>query len=253
MRRTRILTAGAAAAVALLSAAAVAQVSPEVPQAPLRIQVTGVMVDAERPAKSGCIVRCNEGPRAGRGGVVMVGESACDAAVVREVRENGIVVENRATGRVEFLPLDPGRRTPAGSVQTTDGEAPAVRGPAPSLPLPSASVPDTVNVVLDRSAVTAALADLPRLLSSVLATPRFKDGPGGERTIEGYELSGIAAASLVDQIGLKNGDIAVEVNGAQLDGVQAVTRLYGQLQNDTGGTLTVLRDGRRLTIRITTK
>ncbi len=225
---------------------------PSPPLSALPLRLTGVAVDSERPARSACLVAC--GDQAGRSRLFFVGDRACDSAEILAVQQDGVVIRNLAAGRMEFLaftraaarsPAKPGRPNPAAPDTARTSQSPLAASPA--------APPDTLRVVLDKAVVQQAVSNLPALLDSALAAPRFKDGAGSNRTIDGYELSRIREASLISQIGLQDGDVVVAVNGEPVDGPAGMLKLFGQLQSLTGGTLTVLRDGRRMTITIATK
>jgi len=94
------------------------------------------------------------------------------------------------------------------------------------------------------------LTNLPELLQSALASPRFLDGPGGQRTIGGYEIGQVRPGGAADRLGLQNGDVITEVNGLRLDGLAAVMRLFSETRTMTQARVTVLRNGQTLTVVI---
>jgi membrane-associated protease RseP (regulator of RpoE activity) len=104
-----------------------------------------------------------------------------------------------------------------------------------------------------RDALNRSLANLPELLTSAVATPHFREVGNGQSIIEGFELDSIKAASAVDQLGLQNGDVVMEVNGDKLVSAASVLRLFGQAQAMSQAKLTVLRNGQRMTIVVNVK
>jgi type II secretory pathway component PulC len=106
---------------------------------------------------------------------------------------------------------------------------------------------------MDRASVDRYLANLPDLLNSATATPRYRDMPDGRRAIDGFEIGQIRKASVVEQLGLQEGDVILEVNGQALDGLATVMKLFGEFQAAPQATVTILRNGRRMTIVFRTK
>ena len=102
-------------------------------------------------------------------------------------------------------------------------------------------------------AVQAAIANLPELLSSAFAVPRYRDVEGGQRVIDGFVVTQVKPSGAAERLGLRNGDVILDVNGQILDGMPTVMRLFGQLQATPQVTITVLRDGRRMNVVFNTK
>jgi type II secretory pathway component PulC len=210
----------------------------------LPMALVGVMVDSAEPSRSACLIRCTY-PKARAGASTLeAGEIACDLAEVREIRLDAVVVRNQLTGQLELLPLQSG--TSANETQSRNA------APAPEPEVVKAS-PGYVSVDVPKASVDHYLLNLTDQLTSAQATPRFKDVAGGQRAIEGFELRQIRAGSVVEKVGLRNGDVIVEVNGETLDGLPTVMRLFGQAQTMGQATVTVLRGGQWMTFVFTTK
>jgi membrane-associated protease RseP (regulator of RpoE activity) len=202
----------------------------------LPIQLVGVMADKQSPERSACLIRCTLlGERWRK---LQVGQNACDVAEIQEIRQDSITVRNLRTNRVELLELS--------SVPPIGAQSP-----------PSATVrtvaPGAMAVDLPAPAVDYYVANFSDVLKSALATPHYRGTANGQRTIDGYEIDGITGGGVVDQVGLRNGDVILEVNGQSLDGLLTVVRLLGQLQNMTQTKMTVLREGQRLTFTVNVK
>jgi type II secretory pathway component PulC len=198
------------------------------------------MVDQHAAARSACLVRCTEPPE--RSGLFHVGDRACEVADIKEIRQDGVVIENLLAKRTELLTFP----------------ASAAPGPAPpppeSAPEPAAApAPGIVAVDLPKDAVARYLADLPGLLESARATPRYRDAGNGQQSIDGYQIDGIRQGSVADQAGLRNGDVVLEVNGQALDGLATVMRVFGELQAAPQAKVTVLRNGQKMTLVLNTK
>jgi len=134
----------------------------------------------------------------------------------------------------------------------TDANAPAQTLLSPPLPVLRRSS-DVVTIELAEESVRHYLANLPELLSSARATPRYRDTGIGQRTIGGFEINQIKTAGVVEQMGLKNADVILELNGQPLDSLASVMRLFGQAQGMTQSRMTVLRNGQRLTFVLNRK
>ena len=155
-----LATALAASAVALIAAGATASPSQApLPPSALALRLTGILFDRDQPARSACLIRCVAQP--GRQGIFSIGDRACDLAEIREVRQDAVVIENLEAKRLELLTF------PAMA-------PPAAAPPRPPEPDPdSAPPPEPLQVALPTEAVQAAIANLPELLSSAFAVPRY--------------------------------------------------------------------------------
>lgn len=238
MRFTTAL--GASLAVWTVGALAVGvpqQRSDTLPLSALPLKLTGVIVDQDAPAKSACLIRC--GDPAGKRGLFFAGQNACGLAEIREIREDGVVLRNLQANRSEFL--------------TFSGEKPPAVAPPPA-PAPAvASSPDVVAVSLAKDTVDHYLNNLSELLDAASATPRYREMPNGQRAIDGYEIGRMREGSVVGQVGLRNGDVVLDVNGQPLDSLATVLGLVGQIQTMPQATVTVLRNGQRMTFVIKMK
>ena len=68
-----------------------------------------------------------------------------------------------------------------------------------------------------------------------------------------HQLNEIKTGSVIEQVGLKNGDILQRVNGQPLDSLAAAIRLAADAQTRAESTMDVLRGGKTLTFTIRTK
>jgi type II secretory pathway component PulC len=215
----------------------------------LPLTLVGVIVDAAEPSGSLCLIRCAYPAR-----MVLTfgpGENACDVAEVQEVRADAVVIRNLLANRTELLSLQdatPSTTAPA----TADAKDAARPSPAPLPPVVRASS-DVVTIEVPEASVTHYLANLPELLRSARASPRYRDAEFGRRVIEGFEIDQIKAAGVVEQMGLKNGDVVLDLNGQPLDSLESVIRLFGQAQGMTQSRMTVLRNGQRMTFVLNRK
>jgi type II secretory pathway component PulC len=224
-------------AVGGLAIGAAPQRPDQLPISALPLQLTGVLVEPGAPARSACLIRC--GDPAGQRGMFFTGQSACGVVEITEIREDGVVVRNLQAKRAEFL--------------TFSGDKPPAVTPPPA-PAPAvASPPDDVTVSLTKETVDHYLNNLSELLDAAYATPRYREIPGGQRAIDGYEITRVREGTVVEQVGLRNGDVILDVNGQRLDSLATVLGLVGQIQTMPQATVTVLRNGQRMTFVIKTK
>jgi type II secretory pathway component PulC len=201
--------------------------------------LTGILFDQSEPARSVCLIRCVAHP--GRQGIFSAGERACDVAEIREVRQDDVVIEHLEARRLERLSF-PDVTAPA--VQPSRQAEPDRDVPPP---------PEPVQIALPTEEVQAAIANLPELLSSAFAVPRYREGEGGRRVIDGFLITQVKPSGTAERLGIRNGDVILDVNGQILDGMPTVMRLFGELQATPRVTVTVLRDGRRLSVVFNTK
>jgi hypothetical protein len=203
------------------------------------------MVHTAAPSQSTCLIRCTYFVEKSGSFPVGPGDYACELAEVREIREDGVIIKNLLANRLEFLPFrkrDPTTKTPS----PTDPRSPTSSPPPPRAHVLTTS-PNLVTVELPEDAVEHYLDNLPALLDSALAMPRYRETGNGQRTIEGFEIGRIREASVVEQVGLKNGDVILELNGQKLDSLASALLLLGQARTIPQVTLTVLRNGQRMT------
>lgn len=220
----------------LVSASVLAQ---QPPPSTLPLRLTGIVFDQDRPQRSACLIQCLA--QGERKGLFAVGDLPCDIAEIKEVRQGSVVIRNLAADRLELLVLP--------------DAAPAATAPARPAPLAPAvdSRDDPAPLVVPRETVRAVLANLPELLTSARAVPRYRDGAGGQRVVEGFEVTEVTPSGMAERLGLRNGDLLVDVNGQVLDGMPTVLRLFGELQAIPHVTLTLVRGGKRLTVAFDTK
>jgi general secretion pathway protein C len=231
-----------------LSGIGAAPPSPQPPtESALPIRLLGAIMDTAAPSRSACLVRCNYPGEAQQGtSLLSPGERACDIAEIEEVHQDAVVIKNLLTNRLELLTFANTRAAPSESASTRTE-------PPPAALRVLSKAPDLVSVELPKATVDHCLANLPDLLNSALATPRYQDPGNGRPTMEGFEISRIKEASIVERLGIRNGDVLLEVNGDKLNSLAAVMRLVGQVQGMAQAKLTVLRNGQRMTFVVNMK
>lgn len=214
------------------------------PPTSLPMVLTGIMADSADPARSACLIRCLRPVERKSASMLSVGERACDLAEVTQIRPDIVIIRNLQSDRLESLALP-------------DAGPPAARRPVAAEGALEPVVVDeargVVSVDVSKQSVDQYLMNLSDLLASAQAVPRVRAAPGGRQVIDGFELRQIRAGSVVEKVGLKDGDVLLEVNGVPLDGLPTVLRLFAQAQADGQAALTVLRGSERMTFRLRTR
>jgi type II secretory pathway component PulC len=240
-----VATTLAAWTLGLTGAGAQQPSQPVPPASTLPLRLVAVMLDKESPAKSSCLIRCTYPTE--KHGRIVAGQTACDLAEVKEIRQQEVVIINLLRNRVEILPLSDEQAKAA-------APQPAVPPPVPAPPPPVVTESsDSVSVELAKGSVEHYLGNLPDVLASALAAPRLRDGSNGAKSVDGYEIGSVKEAGAIEQLGLRNGDVILEVNGQPLDGLPTILRLFGQIQTQPQVRLTVLRKGQKVTVIFNTK
>ena len=196
-----------ARAAVMLAAAALggAGQAPAQPQrTSLPMVLTGIMADSADPARSACLIRCTEPSSRRSASMLRAGEIACDLAEIRQIRPDAVVIRNLQSDRLESLTLP---------------EAPGAKAPRPAAedatldPVVVEDARGVVSVEVPKAAVDQYLVNLTDLLASAQAVPRVRAAPGGRQVIDGFELRQVRPGSVIEKVGLMDGDVIVEVNG----------------------------------------
>lgn len=211
----------------------------------LPLRLTGVIVDPANPQRSLCLLRCADSA-SGRASAYGIGDHACGVAEVREIRDDAIVVRDISTGRLERVALAPGGAAPRPLVAVVPD--PEVERPAPTAPAPESGA---ITVKLTRAQLESYWVNLPSLLASVQATPHYQESFSGQRSLDGFTLGTTASGTLVEQLGLRAGDVVHDVNGDRLDNSAAAMRLLAVARDMTEARVRITRNGQPLTVHIT--
>jgi type II secretory pathway component PulC len=200
------------------------------PYSTLPLDLVGVIVDAAAPASSVCLIRRTY-PQM-KNGIFRPGQKTFDYAEIKEIRRDGIVLLNLVANRAEFL--------------TFPEDKPLIKTEPPPPPPALARSPEVVKVELAKDTVNHYLKNLPSLLDSAFAAPRYREAKNGQKSIAGFEISRIKEGGIVEQLGIRNGDVILEVNGEPLDSLATVMRLIGRIQDIPQSKMTVLRNGQKM-------
>lgn len=97
---------------------------------------------------------------------------------------------------------------------------------------------------LARAEVDSYLDNLNNLLTQVNVQPVFQAGQPA-----GFRMTDIQKGTILDQIGVQDGDTLRFVNGQRIDSVQSAFQLYNILKESTNVEITVIRNTRPVTLR----
>ncbi len=178
--------------------------------------------------------------REGRVVTVRIGEEVIDGATVNRIERRRLVLENR--GRLEALSLDEDEAAIASRPAPSRS---AARRASPRRPPPRAA---TRAAPPNRNAATneANLRDPSQIASQARFLPRYEDGTG---RIVGIEVDSVRTGSLLEEIGMRNGDTIVEFNGLEIAGAEDASQLLSELADTEEFEVQVVgRDGTRRTL-----
>lgn len=165
--------------------------------------------------------------------VYRVGDVVKDGVVLAKVERNQIVLRFGAQQQVLTLYTDGTEDVASGAgAPRAPGDVAAVTGAVRQV--------QTNRWVLDKQEVSAALENLPQLLTKARVIPNFSDGKP-----DGFKIFSIAPDSLYAKIGLQNGDVLQQINGVEIKDPENFMRVFQQLKDETNIALDFVRNNRR--------
>lgn len=206
----------------------------------LPLRLTGVAADATAHG-SACLIHCTDLPAHG---VYSPGQLACGVAVIEEIHPEGVVVRNVKANRREWLTF--------GTVRNPKLSVPAASEAETEPPEPDTTPSTPLTVQVSKATVEQHLANLSDVLESALAVPHYR-GSGSERVMDGFEISQVAAGGVAHEMGLRDGDIVLEVNGRPLNSLATVIQLLGQARSLNEARLVLSRGGERVLLAISVR
>jgi general secretion pathway protein C len=147
-------------------------------------------------------------------------------AVIKEIhREKVVLMVNNDYEILEMEKMESG---------------PAVRSASPRQQEIQREIqPDSSNISLKREKIEEAVGNLNTLMKQVRIRPHFKDGKP-----DGLTLSGVRSGSIFSDMGLRNGDVIVGVDGQKIESVDDALSLYQNLQSANNVQVQIRRRGR---------
>ncbi|MBN1336855.1 MAG: hypothetical protein JXB39_12935 [Deltaproteobacteria bacterium] len=154
-----------------------------------------------------------------------------DATIVKITRKR--VYVRRGDGSLEYLDMDgePGRLAKGG--EKSDG-AQGAEGITKN---------SETSYSVESSVLEGALSNLDQLMTQVRATPHM----GSDGRIDGYRLSAIRRGSLLQKLGIKNGDVVHAVNGMSLTDPANALGAFQTLQNERSFKFEITRRNQKQT------
>jgi len=159
-------------------------------------------------------------------------EDAIQNAVVKEIHREKVVLE--VNGAFEVLQMEKLLGT-AGRGKLTGQKSNKISQ--------RSKTPQSKNISIKRERIDEAVNDLGNLMKQVRIRPHFKDGQS-----DGLTLSGIRSNSIFGEMGFRNGDIIVGVDGKNIESVDDALSLYQNLQSAEKVQIQLRRRGRLQTI-----
>jgi general secretion pathway protein C len=93
------------------------------------------------------------------------------------------------------------------------------------------------NIQLSQQAVAEKLSDLKTIMKNAVIRPFLNEG-----VQEGFIISNIAGGSIYEKMGLRNGDIIIDVNNEPIEGAGNLMELMSSLQTGSGIELSIRRN-----------
>jgi general secretion pathway protein C len=209
---------------------------PEKPKEPpkpteLKLKLWGVVVHSD--GSSYCVI---EDLTTRKQDLYRISDTVAGSAIVKQIEWDRVILDR--DGKDEILELSPpqGGPVPAGIVPARVAPA-AVRGAAAASQNPHIRQLGENQYQIDRTEVDSALDNMNQLFTQIRAVPHFEGGKS-----VGFRLFAIRQGSLFDQIGLKNGDVIQQINGADLSDPAKALALFQQLRNERDINVQILRN-----------
>jgi type II secretory pathway component PulC len=99
---------------------------------------------------------------------------------------------------------------------------------------------------IDRAMLNEQLGDLAKLGREARVIPNYDRDSG---TYKGFKLIGVRPNSLYRAIGIRSGDVIMQINGEELSSPSKALELFTKLQNSNEITLDIMRGGKKQTLQ----
>ncbi|WP_394172016.1 type II secretion system protein GspC [Thalassotalea litorea] len=168
-------------------------------------------------------------------------------AILKRVRTDRVIIES--AGRLETLMLDGfeySKKTPAAGAPNSDGPTTNRANSRQTLTKAQANSPDSNQVKVNQAKIKERVAQLKADLKDNPGkfTDYIKVSPHRERgKIQGYRLSPGKDREFFSDVGLKAGDIALQINGNDLTDMRQAQQALMELRQSTQLSLVVKRGG----------
>lgn len=169
-------------------------------------------------------------------GLYHLNDEVAPGVELQEVRRNLVVLnQNGRTSELELLPADD---LASGEAETRPGSTPS----SSSAVSPAAGIVGTGDnrYQVSKEVAENARNNLNQLLQSARMIPEVKDG----ETI-GFRLVELKRGSLLQQIGLRVGDLVVEINGVELNSPEKALQIFQQVREAANISVGLIRNNKR--------
>lgn len=214
------------------------------PKTPLQLQLKGTVVGLE-PSYSWAVI---EDMTTRKQGLYKVGDVVSGAQII-EIYRNRVILKRE--GKEEILIV-----FEEDKIAKLAGQKPAQNLPSKqSPPGPAKNLPEGGNTkgaptkvgenkwAFSKDDVYSAINDANEILSQVSIAPYFEEGAA-----RGYKVENVQEGSLINQAGLKSGDIVKRVNGMPTETPDQLIQAYQKLKDATDIQVEIERDGRSITL-----
>jgi general secretion pathway protein C len=212
----------------------------EVPATPLPLKLVGIMAGKQAQAPRFAIIESTGSPPGQA--VYQVGDSVQQVFIVDILP--GCVVLDRGGGQQKLcFEKDTGSAPAPGATPRA-----AAVAPAPASQPGDAGAADIVRVdpgtwQVRREKLLENFANVGSLSAQATVTPYFVQGQQ-----LGFRLSRLRTGSVLQQIGLQEGDVLQKVNGLDIHTPQEALQAYQQLQTESTVRLSILRNNSPTTL-----
>ncbi|MBI4774933.1 MAG: hypothetical protein HY788_12275 [Deltaproteobacteria bacterium] len=194
----------------------------DIPRTELKLTLSGTVV-AQYPLYSFAVIRDDQ--QAGKQKLLQIGNTIQGAEIKSILWRKVILSRN---GREEILVMkepEGGKSSPTSRRVEESTESIAVRKV------------DDENYVVDRDEFEKMISNVNQFMTQLRVRPYFINGNPA-----GYMVSDIRKGSVIDELGIQNGDILKSVNGAPITRPEQAFAAYQQLNQEAELTLEIQRN-----------
>jgi type II secretion system protein C len=187
----------------------------------LSLKLKGTLYTAPKDPRSSAVIEVTD--RGNKTKTYFISQEVLDRVFLVEVRKNAVILDNRRSGQLEKLTLDP--KSTLETLQATQTPTNRVSIQRPTVARPRTS-PNTV--MLNRDEIVKKLNDSWAQLSSTINIKVVKDDQGN---VQGLTTDNISSIDVAKDLGFKDGDVLVSVNNEKVDSADKVAEILNKYRN----------------------